>query len=254
MDKKLLHLGTSGWGYKDWLGKIYEPGSKSTDFLRQYAKRFEVVEIDSTFYGTPRPTTIEKWAAVTTENFRFAPKVPQQITHEKRLQDCDDLWGEFIEVMSGLGPRLGPVVLQFDYKFTSAKFKRVLFDFLEQHGDEARLCVEVRHKSWLNPAFYDRLRALNIALVLNDLYYMPRLSVETADFVYIRLIGNRKVTGDDFSERTLDRSLELDWWAGRIRAFMERGLEVYAFANNHYEGHAPDTINELQRRIFLQQP
>ena len=94
-----IHIGTSGWSYKDWVGPFYPEGAKSTDYLRLYSRRFNTVEIDSTFYGIPRPATVEKWKESTPEEFVFSPKVPSEITHENRLRNADSVWEYFLQTM-----------------------------------------------------------------------------------------------------------------------------------------------------------
>ncbi len=249
MKKNKFHIGTSGWSYKDWVGPFYPEGTKQADYLSYFSKKFTTVEIDSTFYGTPRLTTVEKWAAITPDHFLFSPKVPQEITHKKRLLDCGREWNNYIERMNILGPKLGPIVLQFDYKFTFKDHFSNLENFLDNFAGQTRLCVEIRHKSWINENFYDLLNHHNVALVLNDLYYMPRLTKTTADFTYIRFLGNRKLVPDDFSHRRIDRAKDLDWWHEWIEKFLTEGLEVFAYSNNRYEGHAPATIKELMAKF-----
>lgn len=246
-----IRFGTSGWSYKDWLGPFYPTGTKQADYLNFYSQKFNTVEIDSTFYGTPRPTTVVKWAAITADNFIFCPKVPQIITHEKRLYNCTAEWNEYAETMQLLGQKLGPLVLQFDYKFTYSNFFENLKSFIAENKHDLRLCIEVRHKSWINEQFYDFLRSENMALVLNDLHYMPRLTELTADFTYIRFLGNRKMIPDDFSHRRIDRSKELDWWQEWITKFLQNDIEVFVFSNNRYEGFAPDTITDLTKRLKI---
>ena len=245
-----LHIGTSGWSYKDWLGVFYPAGTKAADYLTHYSGQFDTVEIDSTFYAIPRASVVQGWFDKTADNFTFSPKVPQIITHEKRLQNCASEWKAFIDIIGILKHKLGPIVLQFDYQFKFEEYFEYLEKFLQQNSyTHLRLCVEVRHKGWHQPAFFDLLRQHNVALVLNDLYYMPRIIELTADFTFIRLLGNRKQIPDDFSHSRVNRDKDLDWWADWIEKFLEKELEVWVYSNNRYQGHAPDTIRALQSRI-----
>jgi uncharacterized protein YecE (DUF72 family) len=241
-----LFIGTSGWSYKDWVGPFYPEGTKAADYLSIYTKKYNTVEVDSTFYGIPRETTVQKWAKVSANNFVFSPKVPQEITHELRLEKCDHIWERYLNTMRILGPKLGPIVLQFDYKFKYKEHFEVLEHFLHQHAQEARLCVEIRNRDWHQESFYEMLAKFNTALILNDLYYMPRIVKLTANFTYIRLLGNRKQIPDDFSHARVNRDKDLDWWAKWINRILERELEVYVYSNNRYQGHAPTTIEQLQ--------
>lgn len=246
MKPNKLFIGTSGWSYKDWVGPFYPVGTKAADYLSIYTGKYNTVEVDSTFYGIPRETTVQKWAEISSKNFTFSPKVPQEITHENRLKKCDQIWEKFLKTLQILGPKLGPVVLQFDYKFKFKEHFEILEHFLHQHAREARLCVEIRNRDWHQESFYEMLSKYNTALILNDLYYMPRVVKLTADFTYIRLLGNRKQIPDDFSHARVNRDKDLDWWANWIDRILDKELEVYVYSNNRYQGHAPTTVDNLK--------
>ncbi len=106
-------LGTSAFTANGWEGSFYPSGMKSRDFLSYYATQFVTVEVDSTFYGCPTASTVNHWATRTPKDFLFSVKVPQAITHEKVLVDCDSEFEEFVKTMELLGPKLGPMVFQF---------------------------------------------------------------------------------------------------------------------------------------------
>jgi uncharacterized protein YecE (DUF72 family) len=248
--KPKIHFGTSGWSYKDWLGVFYPDTTKQSEYLSYYASKFNSVEVDSTFYAIPRETTVQNWFNIAPDNFTFSLKTPQIITHEKRLRNCNVEWNQFIQTVQLLQNKLGPVVLQFDYKFDFEEHYSILDEFLSKNiFKNIKLCVEIRNKDWHNPKFYDLLRKHDIALVLNDLYYMPRIIEITTDFTFIRLLGNRKQIPDDFSHVRVNRDKDLDWWADWINQFLEKELEVWVYSNNRYQGHAPSTIAELQKRL-----
>src|SRR5690242_14052689 len=103
-----LCLGTSSWTAASWNGAFYPKGMPPAGYLEHYARTFRTVEVDSTWYGPPTPQTVARWADGTPDGFSFAAKVPQVITHEKRLRECGEDLELFLEVMRGLGPRLGP--------------------------------------------------------------------------------------------------------------------------------------------------
>ncbi|MDQ4106813.1 MAG: DUF72 domain-containing protein [Actinomycetota bacterium] len=125
-----LYLGTSGWSYADWEGSLYPEGLPAASRLAEYVKRYATVEIDSTFYGTPRRSTVQKWREVAPEGFLFAAKFPQEITHEKNLVGCGELAANFVRTMELLGDRLGPLLLQLPPSF-SVEGMYVLERFLE---------------------------------------------------------------------------------------------------------------------------
>ena len=243
-----LHVGTSGWAYPDWLGPFYPTGTAPRDFLAAHSRRFGTVEIDSTFYRAPTAKTVEAWNAATPEDFRFAPKVSQVITHEKRLEDCTEELDAFLDVMRRLGPKLGPLVFQFDASFRVGALP-ALGAFLEGVPMDLRYAVEIRHRSWLSDDLYHLLERYKVGLDLADQYSMPKLDKAPTDFSYIRLLGRRSAVPVDFSRVRLDRERELSMWAGRIRAYLDRRLEVFAFTNNRFQGHGPSTARALLTRL-----
>jgi uncharacterized protein YecE (DUF72 family) len=111
----LLRLGTSAWSNPSWVGVFYPEGTKPSDYLARYAEKYDCVEIDSTFYRIPSSSMIKKWYQDTPEGFLFAAKVPQVITHEKVMLDCEQELSEFLKSVSGLKEKLGPLLLQFPY-------------------------------------------------------------------------------------------------------------------------------------------
>src|SRR5277367_3088890 len=110
-----IHLGTSAFTAAGWEGAFYPAGMKPAEYLTYYATKFDTVEVDSTFYRTPAASTVTGWNRKTPEGFIFAAKVPQEITHEKVLLDCDEELKEFVRVMELLGDKLGPMLFQFPY-------------------------------------------------------------------------------------------------------------------------------------------
>jgi len=245
MNNAKLHIGTSGWSYIDWKSGFYPAHLKQAEYLNFYSNRFATVEVDSSFYAIPRMTTVENWYAQTPANFIFSPKAPQIVTHSKRLTEAWPEWETFIRTMGVLKEKLGPIVLQFDYRFTFKEHFEQLEIFLSEQPYEGRLCVEIRNKDWHRPEFYEMLRKHKVALVLNDLYYMPRVIELTADFTYIRLLGNRKQIPSDFSHVRIPRDKDISWWTEKINRFLKKELEVFVYSNNRYQGHAPATSGAL---------
>jgi len=146
-------LGTSAFTAAGWEGSFYPRGMQSRDFLSYYATQFATVEVDSTFYGCPSASTVNNWAARTPEDFIFSVKIPQVITHEKALVNCDSEFEEFVKTMEILGPKLGPMVFQFPC-FDRSKFPKqesflaVLATFLKKLPANHKFAIEVRNKKW----------------------------------------------------------------------------------------------------------
>ncbi len=252
-----LLLGTSAFAANGWPGAFYPPGMKPRDFLSYYAMQFRTVEIDSTYYATPSASTVTNWYERTPPDFIFAAKVPQVVTHEKVLVDCEEEFDEFVDRMNLLHEKLGPLLLQFPWfnkhEIQADEFFRRLRFFLQRVKDlpTVRLALEIRNRAWLDKRLTDLLREYNVALALTDISRMPRpwekkqFDWVTTDFVYVRWLGDRKgmeTLTTTWDKTIINRTDDLQNWAGLFRQFVSRNLKVYAYANNHYAGHGPDTV------------
>jgi len=244
-----LWLGTQGFSFKDWVGPFYPAGTSSKAYLQTYAQHFPAVEIDSTFYGTPRPSTILGWYDRTPDSFTFAAKFPRQITHEKKLANSLPEARAFIETMRALGDKLGVLILQFAYDF-NPEFQARLDDFLGELPEGTRYAVEVRNRGWLTDDFRFLLEQHNAALVLQDLHYMPRVDWITADFTVIRWLGRRKDV-NVFDRIQIDRAESMQAWAVLVRSFLERDVDVFGFFNNHYAGHSPESVRQFAEMLDI---
>ena len=256
-----IRLGTSAFTAAGWEGTFYPVGMKPADYLSYYATQFDTVELDSTFYRTPAISTVKGWYAKTPPGFLFAAKVPQVITHEKALVDCDEDFLVFLKTMDCLGEKLGPLLLQFGYFNKAAfagvnEFLAVLVPFLKKLPSGYRFTLEIRNKHWLVPAFVDALRDHRVSLALVDQAWMPRpkqlfarFDPITADLAYVRWLGDRK--GIEAKTKTWDKIIEdrtadLGEWVEVLKKVHERKIQILAFANNHYAGYGPGTIEEFR--------
>jgi len=257
-----LHIGTSAFTAAGWEQAFYPAGMKPADYLSYYATKFNTVEVDSTFYRTPSVATVNGWERKTPSGFVLAAKVPQTITHEKILQDCDDDLKHFLETMDLMGDKLGPLLFQFGYfnkkAFKSRKeFLARLEPFLKKLPKGYRFALEIRNKQWLTAEFFDLLREHKVAYALIDQAWTPRVSDVfekfdpiTADFTYIRLLGDRKgieQTTKIWDKVIVDRSKELMSWVNVCQRTVRRGVSTYVYVNNHYAGFAPATVEQFQK-------
>ena len=239
-----LYLGTSGWSYADWEGTVYALGTSPGSRLAEYVKHFATVEVDSTFYGTPKSSTVERWSEVAPEGFLYAAKFPREITHEKRLIGCEGAAESFVRTMSLLGEKLGPLLLQLPPGFTAGGAE-ALDTFLRVLPPGPSYAVEVRHRSWLDSGVFDLLRERGAALTLVDYPGMPRLEEATADFVYIRWLGDRREFPSGHTHLKKDRTEDLSYWSEVVDHFLEEGKTVFAYATDHYQNHAPSSVEEF---------
>ena len=256
-----IRIGTSAFTAAGWRGTFYSDSLPEREYLSYYATKFDTVEVDSTFYRTPALTTVKGWYSKTPKGFLFAAKVPQRITHEKMLADCEAEMAEFLKVMDALGEKLGPLLLQFSY-FNRKAFVGVndfiarLVPFLKKLPKDHRFAVEIRNKNWLVPQFVETLRERGVALALIDQAWMPRpseyfdkLDPITADFTYVRWLGDRKGIEQQtkvWDKIIVDRRQELSEWADILGKVHKRKIQILAFANNHYAGYGPGTIEQFR--------
>lgn len=263
----MVRLGASSWTAEGWERAFYPPNIAKRDYITHYATKFDTVEIDATFYAIPSRKTVEGWRDRTPDGFVFAAKVPQVITHEKQLMDCDKELLTFIEAMRVLEDKLGPILFQFPYfrkgQIEVSEFIDKLSQVLALFPNGLKVAVEVRNKRWLDEPLLSVLRAHNAAITLIDHPYMPRPSeymvwpqkLVTSDFSYIRWLGDRlriedmiaKALGEvTFEKSVIDRTRELERWAELIRMLEQEVKETWAFVNNHFSGFAPDDIHKMR--------
>jgi uncharacterized protein YecE (DUF72 family) len=264
-----IRLGTSAFTAAGWPGTFYPEGLPEREYLPYYATKFDTVEVDSTFYRIPALTTVEGWHSKTPKGFLFAAKIPQRITHEKVLVDCEEEFTEFLKVMDALGEKLGPLLLQFGY-FNKKVFVGVndflarLKPFLKRLPKGHRFAVEIRNKNWLVPQFVEALRERGVALVLIDQSWMPRPAAWfekfdpiTVDFTYVRWLGDRKGIEQQtkvWDKIIVDRSAELAEWVDVLKTVHKRKIQILAFANNHFAGFGPGTIEQFRELWRRQVP
>jgi uncharacterized protein YecE (DUF72 family) len=180
-----VFVGTSGYNYPEWRGTFY-PEKFSTDkMLAYYAERFPTVEINYTFYRLPTEKLLAGWAAGTPEHFTFTLKAPRRITHDAKLQRCEDITQTFCRTAATLGAKLA--VLLFQLPPTYKKNTEALRAFTEVLPEGTRAAFEFRHPSWFDPEVFEVLRASNLALCVADSEKLSTPVEMTADYAYFRL-------------------------------------------------------------------
>jgi uncharacterized protein YecE (DUF72 family) len=246
MDK--IHVGTMGWSYKFWVDNFYPKNLATGQYLTEYAKHFDTVEIDSTFYRTPSKSTVERWKDQTPPDFLFSAKFPKTITHEKVLRNCEVEVDRFIERISHLRPKLGPLLLQFPSTFKTEHL-HLLSDFLPSLPKGHRIAVEVRNKKLLIDRLYSILRENGAALTILDRPSMPEIEVMTTDFTYIRWEGDRKKVSGTLGKIEIDRLNEIKAWAQKTRGYLKTPVEVFGYFSKYYSGHPPTDVQQLLQAL-----
>jgi uncharacterized protein YecE (DUF72 family) len=250
-----IRIGTQGWNYPAWLGPFFPDRTRSADFLSVYARAFDTVEVDSTFYAVPPATTLRSWYERTPANFIFSLKFPRAVTHDDRLRDVSGVTELFFERVRELRDKLGPILVQLGPDFGPAELP-ALVDFLPRLPRDLRIAIEFRQRAWISDGLLALLRDRGVALALVDGPWMPRRWVlklaerPTADFSYIRWMGpDRSLV--DHSRIQVDRSRELIQWRDQIVTLAGHVEQIYAYTSNYYAGHAPRTARDVQQLLAL---
>lgn len=246
-------IGTQGWSYPDWVGPFYPEGTSSSDFLSFYSRAFMAVEVDSSFYAVPPASHFIGWHERTPPDFRFALKLPGELTHRRRLHGGEEVLSTFCRRAELLGEKLGAILIQLSPDFQPAE-RPQLENFLRRLPDGFRFAVEFRHPGWLTESVRDLLGGMGICLAVSEGPWIAREKVietarePTAEFAYFRWLGSRPHLADH-AHVQIDRSTEIREWAVLLRGLAERVGEVYGFFNNHYEGHSPASARSLLTRL-----
>lgn len=244
-------VGCTGWGYDDWRGGFYPPGAEAGEYLDRYARVFDFVEVDSSYYRPPSSFLTGRWARTTPPGFTFALKVPREVTHRALAEPLDDTLERFLDGLEPLrrAGKLGPVVAQFPASFRAPKAEARLDEVLRRVPEGYRLAVELRHGSWWEAERLQRLRDRSAALVWTVVPGVQPPYAATAPFLYARFVGDRALTRFDRIQRDLS-----DEMRSMRRRFEDEGRdveEVFAVVNNHFMGFAPGSANLLREVLGL---
>ena len=264
-DKKpasLLQIGCQGWNYDDWVtpagdvAVFYPRGTRTNAMLEMYARAFDTVEVDSTFYATPAATTVENWYKRTPEGFTFSLKLPQAITHERLLRrDSYPLLEEFCDRARLLREKLAAVLVQLPPQFTlTPENSTALKAFVPRLPPDLRFALEFRDREWLHPKVLAFLREYRVAVAMVAGKWLETERVQaiaaeepTADFSYWRWMGERDL--NSFARVQRPQVEDLSRWADALAAASRRTPRNYAYFSNFYEGHAPASANTLKEML-----
>jgi uncharacterized protein YecE (DUF72 family) len=265
-DQQKIRLGTCAWSFDGWRGNLYPAELPPDRWLEFYAHYFPAVEIDSTFYATPSETTVQRWVESTPANFRFACKLPREITHNRKLRDCTSELTAFLNAMEPLAPKLRVLLIQLPPSFLPKDGRFLLRTFLGQLPRDFRFAVEFRSNAWHRPQIIRLLEKHRVCWVWADtsplnernlapFEFLPR----TTDFLYLRLLGDYQTKYDRdgqhlhrYGKLLWKREAALDSWALRVQRHLDETRNVWGFINNHFEGFAPETCQRLAERLGLE--
>lgn len=229
MAKARLYIGTSGWSYSHWADVFYPADLRTDHWFEFYAERFRTVEINNSFYRLPSEAALEAWRERSPANFTFAVKASRYITHVKRLKELASV-GLFVERVSILGPKLGPILFQLPPRWHANPER--LDAFLASLPAGCRYAIELRDDTWFDARIYRSLQKHNVAFCIYEFDWRLSPLEVTADFVYVRLHGpGGKYQGIYGAEG-------LEPWAERVRAWQGNERDVYFYFDNDQAGYA----------------
>ena len=227
----MIWAGTSGFQYPEWKGKFYPEKLSLKKMLGFYSERFNSTEINYTFRRFPTKKILTNWASQVPERFQFTLKAPQEITHFRRLRDCELSIRRFADVAQILGTRLGGVLFQLDPSFQCDL--AVLRDFLAVLPPGLKWAFEFRHASWFNDGVFAALRAANSALCIGDSEKIHPPIVHTARHAYFRL-------RDEGYRRE-----DIRHWADEVRKVSATASDVYVYFKHEERGIGPEFARQL---------
>jgi uncharacterized protein YecE (DUF72 family) len=192
---------------------------------------------------------VQQWYTNTPSGFVFTPKLPKRITHDQHLRDVSSYLEHFTNTLEQLREKLGPFVIQLPPSFKLPNHERALQDFIAELNPKSRYAIEFRHKSWFNPATRKLLESNNICEVWSVNQYLTTPATLTSDMVYLRLVGDRKVT--EFNRTQKDQTETMQTWSRALEDVSASVKERFIFFNNHFAGFGPASVNEFRRLMGL---
>ena len=255
-------VGCQGWNYDDWVtphagaaSVFYPRSTRAARMLELYARAFQTVEVDSTFYAVPTASTVEAWRGRTPRGFTFSLKLPQLVTHRLALRGASgEALAQFCDRARLLKEKLASVLVQLPPQFEATpENSRALAEFLALAPRDVRFAVEFRDAGWYDEGTIQMLNRRGAAPALVEGPWVARerawraSEMSQVGFAYVRWMGERDLARFDRVARPREENLRA--WAEIIERLRARGLATYAYFSNFYEGHAPASANRLRRLL-----
>jgi uncharacterized protein YecE (DUF72 family) len=253
-------VGTSGYSFKDWVGPFYPAGTRNADFLEYYARQFPVVEVNSTYYGIPKPHVLGNMGKRTPAGFRFVVKLHQSMTHEPKPDPAKVR--EFLEAIAPLkeSGKYEGLLAQFPWRFRRDAESKAHLEALREQLPGEPLFAEFRNDSWAHPRLEEWLRERAIGYVAVDepklAGLMPPLSILSTDTAYVRFHGRNAAAW--WGPKGVDRydydysEPELQEWMEKIAKLAEQAKRTYLFFNNCHAGQAARSAKLMQELLRRQ--
>lgn len=244
-DNPRVYVGAPSWNHPEWMGKVYTQGKKSRDFLPEYVRQFNSIEVNATAYSLPNPEKIAHWRDTASEGFKYCIKFPQTLTHYGSPATKLDRLHEFMERVAPIGDHLGPPILQFAERF-GPKWLRDLHQVLEAYTYELPLALEMRHADYFvgdNRVWLDWLQQRGHIAIITD-------TSGRRDVCHMRLTSRRaliRFNGNNLHETDYTR---VKAWASRIAYWLSQGLEeVYFFPHTAPKEFVPELVALFRQEL-----
>lgn len=243
--KKPVYIGTSGYTYAHWQGIFYPRDTPQTEWLDFYARYFNAVELNVTFYRILPEQTFKNWYNQTPQAFRFIIKGSRFITHIKKLKDVQESLEVFFKPAAGLKEKLLGVLWQFPplFQYDLSRLNEFIQLLKKNYGNYLH-SFEFRNDSWFNRETFLCLRKNNINLCIADAPHAPGAEEITSSFVYLRFHGGKTLYQSEYSQQ------ELSAWTKKIQAWSKDTDIVFAFFNNDSQGHAVKNALILKKKLY----
>lgn len=240
-----IHIGTSGWSYKNWKGLFYPQDLPSTRWLDYYTRFFSTTEINGSFYRLPSVETVKKWTALVPDNFIFCPKMSRFLTHMKKLREPEEPLERFFSVFEPMKKKMGPILMQlpamlkFNYDVAEHFYWLLKFSY-----SQYQFVLEVRHPTWLQEESLTLMTAFNMGLVISQSSHVfPYAETITARNIYVRFHGPDQLYASEYSNEMLKD------FADKFKQWAAEGHDVWAYFNNDIHGYTPADAQRLQKMI-----
>jgi len=251
--KPEVYVGCAKWGRPDWIGQLYPKGTKQADFLKNYVTHFNCIELNAMFYRLFPKATVEKWASLANDDFRFCPKFTNVITHIRWLKNAEKDTDAFLDTVQSFGNKLGTSFIQLNDKFSPAR-NEWIHPYLKSLPRDFDAAIEFRHPDWYNGSpsadeTFQLMKELGITSVITDtsgrrdVLHMKL----TTPKAFIRFVGNNGHKTD---------CTRVDDWVERIKLWLDKGVEtLYFFIHQHDEKYTPKlaqyTVEQLNKKCGL---
>ena len=251
-------IGTSGWGYDEWIGPFYPKGLRKEEYLTYYSHIFHTNEINTTFYNIPSINVVERWVEKTPENFKFSAKIPKAITHDAKLRIRESLKivDYFLKAMQPLmdAKKLLAFLIQLPPFFKKEQNFGDLTDFIEQwpldyKHNEPYLVIEFRDMSWMNEEVFNYLKKKKLTYcgVIEPLL-PPRMDITNKDLTYIRFHGYGKKPWFDYEFS----SKEIKKWSIKLKEVIDNSRKIGIYFNNHFSGYAAKNSLMMMKELKIE--